>query len=94
MTRYQESITWKTHIDHTALGTNLVPEAGTELADISVNVVDIFQQALSASATAKSDADVDKILDKAEQDAVALGYNELLEWRTQQWLKNKELLGQ
>ncbi|MFC7680935.1 extracellular solute-binding protein [Paenibacillus sp. GCM10028914] len=92
-TRYQESVTWKTHNDHTALGTNLTPDAGTELADISVNIIDVYQQALSASGTAKSDEDVDRILDKAEADAVALGYNELLEWRTEQWLKNKELLG-
>lgn len=90
----QEAVTWRTTNDATALATNLTPQAGTDLADIDVNVREIFAQALSASATAKSDADVDKILDQAQEDSLAVGYGELLEWRTEQWLKNKELLGE
>lgn len=92
--RWQDEITWNTQIDQTALATNLVPYPGTDLADVNSNVFEIFLQVLSASATAKSDADVDSILDKAQKDAVSLGYNDLLEWRTEQWQKNKQLLGE
>jgi len=94
LARYQESVTWKTHIDQTAMANNLTPEPGTDLADASTNVIDVFLQALSASSTAKSDEEVDKILVQAEKDAQALGYNELLEWRTERWLENKKALGQ
>jgi len=94
LARYQESVTWKTHIDQTALASNLTPAPGTDLADISTNVLDLFLQTLSASSTAKSDEEVDKILEQAEKDAQALGYNQLLEWRTERWLENKKKLGQ
>lgn len=92
-TRYQHSITWKTHIDQTALASKLSPEQGTDLAEIALNVDDIFLQAFSASATAKSDEEVDKILDQAEKDAEAVGYYDLLQFRQERWLENKKVLG-
>lgn len=92
-TRYQESVTWKTHIDQTALASKLAPEQGTDLAEVALNVSDIFLQAFTASATAKSDADVDKILDQAEKDAAGVGYYDLMQFRQEKWLENKKILG-
>lgn len=91
--RYQHAVTWKTHIDQTALASRLNPSPDSELGDIRQSVLDIFLQAFSESATAKSDEEVDKILDKAEADAFAVGYEKLLEWRTERWLENKAKLG-
>lgn len=92
--RYQHAVTWPTHIDQTALANRLNPPPDSKLGDARQNILDLFLEVLSISSTAKSDEEVDKILDKAEADAIKLGYNELLEWRTERWLENKEKLGQ
>lgn len=91
--RYQHAVTWPTHIDQTALASKLNPPPDSALGDTRQLVTDIFLQAFAESATAKSDEEVDRILDRAQADAEALGYNELLEWRTERWLENKAALG-
>ncbi|GKU80147.1 ABC transporter substrate-binding protein [Paenibacillus sp. L3-i20] len=90
--KYQREITWPTGTDLTEYK-NLTPSADDELGDISQQVGDMLEEVLAATSQAKTPEDVDKILDKAEADAQALGYNKLLEWRTVEWQKKKALLG-
>jgi ABC-type sugar transport system, periplasmic component len=92
--RWQNEITWPSSNDITEFSNRLEPTADSELGDIRQGVLDIFLQVLADSATAKSDEEVDKILDKADADAKKLGYDKLLEWRTERWLENRKLLNQ
>ncbi|RJX39713.1 extracellular solute-binding protein [Paenibacillus pinisoli] len=89
--RYQSEITWPTQANATEF-INLVPQPDSELGIVKQRVDDIFTQAYAQSVMAKDDAEVDKILDKAESDAQAAGYADLLEWRTVEWKKNKEII--
>jgi hypothetical protein len=59
---------------------------------VKQRVDDIFTQAYAQSVMAKSDEEVDSILDKAEKDAQDAGYAQLLEFRTEGWKKNKEII--
>lgn len=90
--RYQREVTWPTGIDTTEFR-NLTPAAETEEADIQQLVADMFLQVLADSSQAKSAEEVDRILDKAEADAQSIGYNKLLEWRTEQWQAKRKILG-
>jgi len=91
--RWQKEVTWKSGNDITEFRTRLNPTADSELGDIRQSVTDLLQQALSESATASSDAKVDEILDKAEASAMKLGYQKLLDWRTERWQENRKTLG-
>ncbi|MFC4600715.1 extracellular solute-binding protein [Cohnella hongkongensis] len=91
--RWQREVTWPSSNDITEFRNNLEPPADGELGDIRQSSVDLFLQVLSETATAKSDADVDRILDAAEEKAQKFGYQKLLDWRTERWLENKRILG-
>ncbi|MGI2295378.1 extracellular solute-binding protein [Paenibacillus sp. GXUN7292] len=91
--RYQNEITWPSANDITVFNNRMNPEADSTLGDIRQSMLDLFMQVLADSSTAKSDEEVDKILDKAEADAKKLGYDDLLEWRTQIMNENKKILG-
>ncbi|MBJ6363229.1 extracellular solute-binding protein [Paenibacillus sp. GCM10012307] len=89
--RYQSEITWKTQANATEF-VNMDPAPDSDLGIIKQRIDDIFTQAYAESVMAKSDEDVDRILDKAEKDAEASGYSQLLEFRTEAWNRNKALL--
>ncbi|MBH5318909.1 ABC transporter substrate-binding protein [Paenibacillus sp. GSMTC-2017] len=89
--RYQSEITWPTQANATDL-INLNPAPDSELGIIKTNIDEIFTQAYAKSVMAKSDEEVDSILDKAQADAVAGGYDKLLEFRTEGWAKNKAII--
>ncbi|REK74943.1 extracellular solute-binding protein [Paenibacillus paeoniae] len=89
--RYQSEITWPTQSNATEF-INLVPQPDSELGIVKQRVDDIYTQAYAQSVMAKDDAEVESILDKAEKDAQAAGYGELLEWRTVEWKKNIEII--
>jgi ABC-type glycerol-3-phosphate transport system substrate-binding protein len=91
--RFQRDITWPSSNDITALN-NMPLEPDSPLGDTKQQITDLFLQVLADSSTAKSDADVDKILDKAEADAKSFGYEDILKWRTEKWLANKAILGE
>ncbi|MFD0586413.1 extracellular solute-binding protein [Paenibacillus sp. GCM10027627] len=90
--KYQREVTWPTGIDITEYK-NLTPPADSDIGDIQQSISDLFLQKLAESTQAKSEADVDAILDQAEKDAVDLGYNDLLEFRTQAWQEKRKILG-
>ncbi|MFD0590067.1 extracellular solute-binding protein [Paenibacillus sp. GCM10027627] len=89
--RYQSEITWPTQANATEF-INLDPAPDSELGIIKQRVDDIFTLAYAQSVMAKDDAEVEKILDKAEKDAQDAGYAKLLEYRTEGWKKNKEII--
>ncbi|RJX37874.1 extracellular solute-binding protein [Paenibacillus pinisoli] len=90
--KYQSEITWPTGIDITEFK-DLTPPTDSEEANIQTLMTELLTQVLAESSQAKSDSDVDKILDKAEADAKKSGYERLLEWRTEQWQAKRKILG-
>ncbi|WP_256760541.1 ABC transporter substrate-binding protein [Cohnella sp. WQ 127256] len=91
--RWQKEITWPSGNDITEFRTNLNPPADGALGDTLQSVSDLLEQILSESATAKSDEEVDKILNNADTAAMKLGYQALLDWRTEKWQENRKILG-
>ncbi|MFF2483287.1 extracellular solute-binding protein [Paenibacillus sp. NPDC058071] len=89
--RYQYKITWPTQQNATEfIGLN--PQPDSELGIIKQSIDDLFLEVYANVTSAKSDEEVDKILDKAEADAQKLGYGKLLEYRTELWQANKAKL--
>ncbi|MBE9914528.1 extracellular solute-binding protein [Paenibacillus donghaensis] len=90
--RYQSTITWPTQYNVTEF-INLNPAPDSELGITKQAVTDLFLEVYASMIIkSQSDADVDKILDKAEADAQKLGYDKLLEFRTEKWQANKAKL--
>ncbi|MBS4220780.1 extracellular solute-binding protein [Bacillus sp. FJAT-49711] len=87
-TRYQMSITWKTQMNSTEFQ-NLSPLPETEEGMAEQRVNEIYDEARAKALHAKSEDEVIKILDAAEKDAQAVGYEKLLEFKTQKWQDNK-----
>ncbi|CAM3477663.1 extracellular solute-binding protein [Marinicrinis lubricantis] len=93
-TRWQSEITWKTQADATEF-INLDPMPDSEEGIIQQTVEDIFLEARAKALYAKSDEEVLEILDQAEKDAQAAGYDSLLQFKTAKWQENlKKLNGQ
>ena len=86
-TRYQMEITWKTQMNGTEFS-NLSPLPETEEGLIEQRIEDIFEEARAKAIHAKSDDEVLSILDDAEKDAQQVGYDKLLEFKTQKWQDN------
>ncbi|GAF07924.1 ABC transporter [Paenibacillus pini JCM 16418] len=91
-TRYQSSITWKTVYNATEF-VNLRPAPESEEGIIAQNVETIYLEARAKAVYAKSDEEVLSILDKADQDAKAVGYDKLLEYKTKKWQENLVKIG-
>ncbi|RIX52471.1 extracellular solute-binding protein [Paenibacillus nanensis] len=90
--KYQSEVTWPSGVDITEYK-NLTPPADSELGTTQQHVENLFLQVFAETTQAKSEADIDKILDQAEKDAQSYGYNKLLEWRTEQWQEKRKILG-
>lgn len=88
-THWQYEITWKTQADATQF-VNLDPMPDSEEGITRQRVEDIFLETRAKALYAKSDEEVDAILDQAEKDAQASGYSKLLEYKTVKWQENLE----
>ncbi|NMO96025.1 extracellular solute-binding protein [Paenibacillus lemnae] len=86
-THWQYEITWKTQGDGTPF-INLDPMPDSEEGIIRQRVEDIFLESRAKALYAKNDAEVNAILDKAENDAQSAGYSKLLEYKTVKWQEN------
>ncbi|MGI6141373.1 MAG: extracellular solute-binding protein [Caldicoprobacterales bacterium] len=87
-TRFQREITWKTQQNTTEF-ININPASDSDEGIIRLTISDIYDQArASAIQTAKSDAEVISILDEAEKQAQAAGYQVLLDYMTARWQEN------
>ncbi|MCR2822464.1 extracellular solute-binding protein [Lederbergia panacisoli] len=87
-TRYQMTITWPTQANGTEFS-NLSPLPETEEGMAEQRVNEIYDEARAKALHAKSEEEVLKILDQAEKDAQAVGYDKMLEFKTQKWQDNK-----
>ena len=86
-TRYQQTITWPTQLNVTEF-VNLNPAPDSDEGIIKASVDELFLEIYAKSVMAKSDEEVDKILDQGNKDLMDLGYGQLLEWRTIKWQEN------
>lgn len=86
-TRYQQTITWPTQLNVTEF-VNLNPAPDSDEGIIKTSVDELFLEIYAKSVMAKSDEEVDKILDQGHKDLMDLGYDQLLEWRTAKWQEN------
>ncbi|UNK18154.1 extracellular solute-binding protein [Paenibacillus sp. N3/727] len=86
-TRYQQTITWPTQYNVTEF-INLNPDPESEEGVIQTSVDEMFLEIYAKSVMAKSDEEVDQILDQGNNDLMGLGYEKLLEWRTAKWQDN------
>jgi len=73
---------------------NLNPPPESEEGIIQTSVDELFLEIYANSVMAKSDEDVDRILDQGNDDLMALGYGKLLEWRTARWQENLKKMNQ
>lgn len=91
-TRYQQTITWPTQRNVTEfVGIEPTPESEEGIIKVSVN--ELFLEIYAKSVMAKSDEEVDKILDQGNKDLMALGYQQLLDYRTAKWQENLAKMG-
>jgi len=86
-TYWQREVTWKTQSDATEF-INMDPMPDSEEGIINQRVEDIWLLARVKSLFAKTDEEVLSVLDKAEKDANAAGYEKLLAFKTQKWKEN------
>ncbi|TVX95461.1 extracellular solute-binding protein [Cohnella terricola] len=86
-TKWQAEITWKTQANATEY-VNLLPAPDSEEGIIWTQLDDMFKQVRAKALMAKSDAEVLSILDKAESDAQAMGYEKLQTFMTTKWQEN------
>jgi ABC-type glycerol-3-phosphate transport system substrate-binding protein len=83
----QTTVTQKTSLDVTAF-INLDPSPESDEGIIAQKVDDIFTEMRAKILFSKNDAEVTALLDKAEKDANAAGYDKLLAFKTQKWQDN------
>ncbi|MCC3375722.1 extracellular solute-binding protein [Cohnella sp. REN36] len=89
--KWQYDITWKTQADATEYA-NLSPAKDSQEGIIQTAVEDIWDESRAQALFAKSDEEVLKILDKADQDAMAVGYQKLLDYQTERWHRNQKIM--
>ncbi|MBB3128839.1 ABC-type glycerol-3-phosphate transport system substrate-binding protein [Paenibacillus rhizosphaerae] len=85
----QANVTWKTSQDLTPF-INLDPASDSEEGIAKTAVDDIYKKYFAQALFAQSDAEVDTILKKANDEAMSQGYQKLLDYKTAQWKKNLE----
>jgi putative aldouronate transport system substrate-binding protein len=86
-TRWQSEITWKTQANATEF-INMDPLPDSEEGVIAQRFNELFLEARAKALYAKTDEEVLSILDKAEKDAQAIGYDKLLAYKTTKWQEN------
>ncbi|MCK9859167.1 extracellular solute-binding protein [Paenibacillus sp. ATY16] len=85
--RWQNAITWKTQKNATEF-INLAPAPDSEEGIIAQTFEELYKEARAKALYAKSDEEVLAILDKAQKDAEAIGYDKLLAYKTTKWQEN------
>ncbi|MFD0958321.1 ABC transporter substrate-binding protein [Paenibacillus chungangensis] len=90
-TKYMQTITLPSQANVTEF-VGLDPAPDSDEGIIKTSVDEIFLEYYTNSATASSDEEVDKILDKGSQALKDAGYDKLLEWRSAKWQENLKTL--
>lgn len=92
-TSQQYNIAWRTQGEATEF-VNLEPAKDSEDGVKQTAVEDIWDKSRAeALMNTKSDADVDRILDKAHEDAMKVGYQAVLDFKTKKWHENRKAMG-
>ncbi|MFX3632644.1 MAG: extracellular solute-binding protein [Candidatus Pristimantibacillus sp.] len=90
-TNWQHKVTWESQGDATPF-LNLHPMPDTEEGIIHRRVKDIWLEARAASMFGKTDDEVLKILDNAHDKSMSVGFQKYLDFITEKWHSNLELL--
>ncbi|MCP3773133.1 extracellular solute-binding protein [Paenibacillus sp. MZ04-78.2] len=88
-TRYQDAITWKTHMDLTTLR-GIEPPQDSPEGIIRERWIELYKKIRAQAILAKSEQEVIEIIDKGEKDAKTLGVDKLNEYLTKRWKENEE----
>jgi len=92
-TSQQYNITWRTQGEATEF-VSLAPSRDSDAGIKETAMEDIFDRSRAeALMNTKSDADVDRVLDKAHEDAMKVGYQDVLDFRTKRWHENRKAMG-
>lgn len=83
----QANITFKTSRNVTEFS-NLDPAPNTEEGIILQRLKDQYAQVVPRILFAKSDEEVIKLIEEADKEAVKLGYDKVLQWKTDAWQNN------
>ncbi|MDF2721714.1 MAG: transporter substrate-binding protein, partial [Paenibacillus sp.] len=86
--RPQQPINLQTSYNATEF-VNLNPEPSSEEERIAEKVSEIYVRAKAEALGAGSDAEVIAVLERADKDARAAGYDKLLEFKTAKWRENR-----
>jgi ABC-type glycerol-3-phosphate transport system substrate-binding protein len=89
--KWQSRVTWKTSVDTTEYS-NMTPMPDSDLGKIFTRVKENHKEAYQKMIFAKSDEEVLQILDAADKQATADGFDKVLEFMTQKWQENKAKL--
>jgi len=90
-TTQQVNVAWKTSMDITAFA-NTDPQGDSEEGIILQSVKDMFDQAFSGMIYAKSDAEVESILKKANEEMQKLGFPKVLGVLEKKWQQNMNII--
>ncbi|MFB6365727.1 extracellular solute-binding protein [Paenibacillus elgii] len=88
-TRYQDAITWKTHMDLTTLR-GIEPPQDSPEGIVRERWIELYKKVRAQAILAKSEQEVIEIIDKGEKDAQTLGVDKLNEYLTKRWKENEE----
>ncbi|MFB0843832.1 extracellular solute-binding protein [Paenibacillus oleatilyticus] len=88
-TKYQDAITWKTHMDLTAMR-GIEPPQDSPEGIIRERWIELYKKVRAQAILAKSEQEVIEIIDKGEKDAQTLGIEKLNEYLTKRWKENEE----
>ncbi|MEK0314366.1 ABC transporter substrate-binding protein [Cohnella sp. 56] len=89
--KYQYQITWPSSADATEYA-NLMPAKNSDAGIAQTAVEDIYKESRAAALYAKSDDEVIKIMDQADSDAMAVGYQKFLDYQTERWQRNLKIM--
>ncbi|SDD18189.1 ABC-type glycerol-3-phosphate transport system, substrate-binding protein [Paenibacillus sp. UNCCL117] len=87
-TKYQDSITWKTHLDLTAMR-GIEPPKDSPEGVIRERWIELYKKVRGQAMLAGSEQEVIAIIEKGEKDAQALGVGKLLDYLTAKWKENE-----
>ncbi|GFZ97128.1 ABC transporter substrate-binding protein [Paenibacillus marchantiophytorum] len=87
-TKYQDAITWKTHMDLTAMR-GIEPSQDSEEGIIRERWIELYKKVRGQAILAKSEQEVGEIIAKGEKDAQSLGVQKLHDYLTKKWKENE-----
>ncbi|NEW07569.1 extracellular solute-binding protein [Paenibacillus sp. SYP-B3998] len=87
-TKYQDAITWKTHMDLTAMR-GIEPAPDSPEGIIRERWIELYKKVRGQAILAKSEQEVIEIIDKGEKDAQTLGVQKLNDYLTAKWKENE-----